>query len=108
QDGQIARAVVHWEDEANDVSVESVERYLDLVLGFSGDGLEVETGGAIVSFTHQEAPGGAREMIGLGAAAIILLIAFGSIVAAGVPILMALFGLGSAFAGMALLATTGY
>ncbi len=38
------------------------------------------------------------EAIGLGGAVIILLIAFGSLVAAGLPILTAIFGLGVAFA----------
>ncbi len=106
--GQIARAVVQWEEDANNVDVASVTRYVDVVEAAGGNGLEIETGGSIVSFTQGDQPGGPRELIGIGAAAVILVIAFGSIVAAGVPILVALFGLGTAFAGMILLATTGY
>ncbi len=108
ENGQIARAVVQWEEDANNVDVSAVDRYVNVVEAAGGNGLEVETGGSIVSFTQGEPPGGPRELIGIGAAAIILVIAFGSIVAAGVPILMALFGLGTAFSGMFLLANTGY
>ncbi len=108
QRADIARAVVRWEEEPGEVTPSLLEPYLEVVDAANGNGLTVETGGGVVSFNEGEEPGGTSEMIGIVAAAIILVLAFGSIVAAGVPILMALFGLGAAFAGMALIATTGF
>jgi RND superfamily putative drug exporter len=54
-------------------------------------GLDVALGGQ--SVTRGEAAEIGSEMLGLGAAAIILLIMFGSVVAAGLPLLVALAGL---------------
>ncbi len=53
-------------------------------------------------FTKRELPGG-TEAIGLLAAVVILLIAFGSVLAMGLPILTALFGIGVGFAIVELL-----
>ena len=44
------------------------------------------------------------ELVGLGVAGLVLLIALGTVVAAGLPLLLALFGLGIASALIALLA----
>src|SRR5690606_17258247 len=67
-----------------------------------GEGLRVEAGGRVVEAKEFGGPGPA-ELVGLGAAAIILFIAFGSLVAMGLPIVTALFGLGAAFGITALL-----
>ncbi|MFV0257391.1 MAG: MMPL family transporter [Acidimicrobiales bacterium] len=53
--------------------------------------LQVEAGGEL--FFNFEEAGGRAELIGLGAAVIILLLAFGSAIAAGLPIGIAVFGL---------------
>jgi len=54
--------------------------------------LTLETGGDLF-FAFEEAPTGLGEVAGLVVAMIVLLIAFGSLVAMGLPIGMALFGL---------------
>lgn len=54
--------------------------------------LTVETGGDLF-FAFEEAPTGVGEIAGLLVAMVVLLIAFGSLVAMGLPIGMALFGL---------------
>ncbi len=55
------------------------------------DGLQVELGGqAFAEFTPPES-----ELLGLGSAVIILLLAFGSVLAMGLPISVALFGVGT-------------
>ena len=59
--------------------------------GAAGPGLEVSLGGEVVGLTEQGAIG--SEAIGLAAAAVILLLTFGSVVAAGLPIGTALAGL---------------
>ena len=56
-------------------------------------------GGDVVSLTEQEF-GNTSELIGIAAAAIILLIAFGSVVAMGLPIITALIGLTLGFMGI--------
>ena len=63
----------------------------------SGDGLEIQLGGDPI-YRAQE--GGSPEGYGLLAGAIVLLIAFGSVVAAGLPIAMALVGLGITSGGL--------
>ncbi len=67
-----------------------------------GSALRIELGGDL--FQNFEDPGGgSAEMIGLLAAVVILLLAFGSIIAAGLPIGIALFGLGVGIASMSLI-----
>ena len=56
-------------------------------------GIKVAYGGAVVDYADQP-PSGNADLIGLLAAVVILLFAFGSVVAMGLPILTALFGLG--------------
>jgi len=64
--------------------------------------LQVEMGGELF-FTFEEAPTGVGEMLGLVAAGVILLVAFGSIIAMGLPIGMALFGLALGVTSMGLI-----
>ncbi|BAW03503.1 MMPL family transporter [Nocardia seriolae] len=58
-------------------------------------GLQVELTGNI---EQKQAAGGASEMIGIGVALVVMIIAFGAIVAAVVPIVTAIFGVGTAMA----------
>ncbi|MFQ6327747.1 MMPL family transporter [Nocardia sp. CWNU-33] len=57
-------------------------------------GLTVEMSGSIA--TKQEGPSGKSEQIGMGIALIVMIVAFGAIVAAFVPIITAIVGLGAA------------
>lgn len=63
--------------------------------------LTLETGGDLF-FAFEEAPTGLGEVAGIVVAMIVLLIAFGSFVAMGLPIGMALFGLVVGFTSMKL------
>lgn len=98
----IARGVVRWEVQAPDVPIEHIEAYIAVVDAANGDGLRVETGGRVVQLSEQEEFG--SEALGLMAAVVILFIAFGSVVAMGLPIAAALFGIGVGTALVALLA----
>ena len=66
------------------------------ILAAGDSALQVEVGGPVAALS-QTAPVGS-ELIGLVAAAIILLVTFGSVVAMGLPLLTALFGIGIAMA----------
>ncbi len=104
---------------SGDTAVISVQ-YDVPVTEFSGDegvvALERASGGLVdagyqVAYGGQvpenvQAPGGTAELVGIGAAVLILLLAFGSVVAAGLPIGIALVGLGVGSGGIALLAAT--
>jgi putative drug exporter of the RND superfamily len=68
----------------------------------STSNLQVELNGFAVRQAEQSGPSG--EALGLLAAVIILLISFGSVLAMGLPILIAVFGLGVGTALMALIA----
>ncbi len=68
--------------------------------------LTLETGGDLF-FAFEEAPTGLGEVAGIVVAMIVLLIAFGSFVAMGLPIGMALFGLPVGSAGLYLYLKSG-
>src|SRR3954470_15600560 len=74
-----------------DMPVEDSQRMLDLADGASHPGLKVSLGGQTVQQAEQGSIG--SEGLGLAAAGLILLITFGSVVAAGLPILVAVGGL---------------
>ena len=67
-----------------------------------GSPLQIELGGDLF-FAFEEAETGVGEMIGLLAAVVILLLAFGSLIAMCLPIGMALFGLALGISSMSLI-----
>jgi RND superfamily putative drug exporter len=74
-----------------DMPVADSERMLEIADAASSDSLQVGLGGQSIVQAEQGEIG--SEGIGLAAAAIILLITFGSVVAAGLPIMVAVAGL---------------
>ena len=91
RDGTIALARLELDRRALEVPEETSMRLIALAEAASGQGLEIELGGPPIRNAQE---GGSPEVVGLIAAAIILLVAFGSVVAVGLPIAIALFGLG--------------
>jgi RND superfamily putative drug exporter len=75
-----------------DVPVETGERLIELARATDGDGLRIELGGLVIG--NAEEGEVSSEMVGLMVAAVVLLLTFGSFVAAGMPLATALFGLG--------------
>ncbi|GAB3862299.1 MMPL family transporter [Dactylosporangium cerinum] len=67
------------------------------------EGLQVEFGGQVAE--NISAPSGTAEAVGIVAALLILVFALGSVVAAGLPLIVAIAGLGVATAVIALLET---
>ncbi len=100
-DGRVGFASLQYAERAVNLDRADVRPLLTLVEQASGDGLTVEAGGDVVQHVEYEAPG-VSEVIGLVAAVFILLVAFGSVVAMGLPVATALVGLGASFALLAL------
>ncbi|WP_407549794.1 MMPL family transporter [Streptomyces sp. Pv4-95] len=102
QDGHTAYASVVFDVPTDSLDAAQVEQVVDTAQAASGDGLQVEVGGAGVALT--EAPKAQlAEIIGLGAAAVVLFLAFGSLAATFLPIITALAAVGTASAGITLL-----
>ena len=74
-----------------DVPVEDSQQMIAIAESASHDGLDVALGGQTI--VQGEATEIGSEMLGIGAAAIILLLMFGSVVAAGLPLIVAIAGL---------------
>ena len=93
-DGTIAFGTVHFSAvEGQQVPVEIADEVKALAANAETDGLTIEPGGSVIQFSEFEEPGGA-EGIGILFAILILLITFGSVLAMGLPIGTALFGIG--------------
>jgi putative drug exporter of the RND superfamily len=90
-DGTIGLTQLELEVRGFQANTESGTRLIELAEAASGEGLRIELGGSLIQQAQERA---APEMAGLLGAAIVLLIAFGSVVAAGLPLLVAIFGLG--------------
>lgn len=105
RDGTIAYATVQYGRRGIEVADSSVSALFELVDGASAPGLQVEVGGPVVQ-SGEILPPGRSEAIGLAAGAVILLVAFGSAVAMGLPMVTALFGLGTGIVLILLLART--
>ncbi|GAC1366696.1 MAG: MMPL family transporter [Actinomycetota bacterium] len=97
RDGHIAFALVQFDQLSSDIPIADVKKVIATAEAARHPGFEVELGGAPIDNVVFSVPG-ASEGIGIGAAIIILLFAFGSVVAMGLPVLVALFGIGIGFA----------
>ncbi|GAA0714690.1 MMPL family transporter [Dactylosporangium roseum] len=101
RDGTVAYATVVFDAPAEQVPGEDVRRIMDTAQAARGDGLRVELGGDPVR-NAQESEGGAAEGVGMLAALVILVLLFGSLLAASLPIVIAVFAVGSAVGVVAL------
>src|SRR5262245_20920199 len=95
RDGHTAYATIQFTVRAGDVPKSEVKQMEDLGTKAESSGLEIRFGGPVVEQSEFEPPGNAEAVAGL-AAIIILLITFGSVLAMGLPLLMAAFGIGIA------------
>ena len=101
KDGLIARGAVHWSVQARELDVRNVTQVIKATEAASGPGFQVEPGGQAVA--QAEGMAFSSELFGVLAAVVILFIAFGSVIAVGLPIGAALFGLGTGFPVLAVL-----
>jgi RND superfamily putative drug exporter len=99
-DGTIGYATVNLRVDGAAVTAATKDQLAKLVRDANGPGLQVEGGGDLFTTNGKV---GSTELIGLVAAMVILLIAFGSLLAMGLPIFTALFGIGIGFAVVGLI-----
>ncbi len=97
EDGTIATTTLPLNVPGWEVKKKQGEELIAAADDNSGAGLEIKLGGEPI-YTAQEQT--SPEGLGFLGAAIVLLIAFGSLVAAGLPLLIALVGLGISSAGL--------
>jgi RND superfamily putative drug exporter len=98
--GTIAYAQINFSERTIEEYVDAAEEVKELRDEVAVDGLRVELGGDMFA-EFEQSP---SELIGVGGAIIILFIAFGSLLAVGLPLLTALFGVGSGVALVSLAA----
>ncbi|MFB9579614.1 MMPL family transporter [Streptomyces yanii] len=102
-DGRIAVVRVQYPDQSR-LSAKDLDVLVDLGDRLRAElPLRIEMGGNLF-YAFSDPDGGASELIGILAAAAILFLAFGSLVAAALPIGMAVFGLTIGVATMTVLA----
>src|SRR3954447_13943477 len=99
-DGKIATTTLPLNVPGWEVKKEQGEQLIDAAEANSGSGLEIKLGGEPIYLAQEST---SPEGIGFLAAAIVLLIAFGSVVAAGLPLVIALIGLGISSGGLIVL-----
>jgi putative drug exporter of the RND superfamily len=100
-DGSVAFTTVRSDLQSDEVTAEQFRRLDRAADAARRAGLVVEFRGAIADVASQPETG-AAELFGLAAAVLILLVAFGSVVAMGLPIGIALGGLLVGLAGVTL------
>src|SRR4051794_38540548 len=100
RDGTIGSTTLPLTIDSWDVPKESGEKLIAAAEANSRDGVQIKLGGdPIYAAQGSSSP----EGLGFLGAAIVLLIAFGSVVAAGLPLVIALFGLGISSGGLIVL-----
>jgi putative drug exporter of the RND superfamily len=101
-DGRTGVAEVLYRGSINDFTVDELTAVEDAAFAGRRAVLQVEHGGFGAQIVRQGG-GGPSEFIGILAAAVVLLITFGSVVAAGLPLVTAIFALVTTLGGIALL-----
>ncbi|MFK4147167.1 MMPL family transporter [Streptomyces sp. NPDC004065] len=102
RDGRTAYATVTFDRPAQGVTEAQARAVADVARAAATDGLQVELGGSAVAHT-QSSGGHLAEIAGVAVAAVVLLVAFGSLAAAMLPIATALVSVGTAHGAVQLL-----
>ncbi|MGV9276931.1 MMPL family transporter [Streptomyces griseosporeus] len=103
KDGTIAYASVKYEVSGMELQDATKDALEDSAQHARDAGLTVEIGGDALSAVPET---GATEVIGIAIAAVVLVITFGSLLAAGLPLLTALIGVGIGVSTITALAST--
>jgi RND superfamily putative drug exporter len=92
--GTIGFATVEFDQRANELPKAAIDRLINTAEAVRSPTLQVELGGQAIKQAQQTSIGFATG-VGLLAAVVVLLLGFGSLLAMGLPIVTALFGLGA-------------
>lgn len=104
KDASTAYATVTYKVKAADLT-DTTKKTLESAIDVAKDkGLTVELGGTALA--TQPAAGGMAEAVGVALAAVVLVITFGSLAAAGLPLLTAIIGVGISLASILALGST--
>ncbi|MET0628019.1 MAG: MMPL family transporter [Acidimicrobiia bacterium] len=90
--GKIAMVTVQFSEQVQELQTDVYAQMQAAVAPAVSAGVQVEFGGAVTDYADQP-PKSNADLIGLLATVVILLFAFGSVIAMGLPIITALFGL---------------
>jgi putative drug exporter of the RND superfamily len=105
RDGRTAYATVDFAKQANNLAKADITRVIDAVKAVRAPGLNVQLGGQAIENTEQTALG-VSSTVGVLAAAVVLFIAFGSLLAMLLPIVTAIAGVGGGLMAIAPLTHT--
>ncbi|MPY62921.1 MMPL family transporter [Streptomyces spongiae] len=104
KNGSTAYAIVTYKAKSKDIT-DSTKQYLQTAVDEARKaGLTVDVGGSVLA--SQPAAGGSSEAIGIAIAALVLLVTFGSLTAAGLPLLTAVLGVGLSMVSIMALGST--
>ncbi len=103
QDGRTAYSTVGLDAATEDTEVEDVRAIIHKAQEFAQPGVQIEVGGDLAR-SAAESEGGAAEGAGILAALVILVFLFGSLLAATLPLLTAVFAVGGTL-GLLILAS---
>ena len=100
RDGRTAYATVNFAKQANNLAKADITRVIDAAEAARAPGLNVQLGGQAIEQTEQT-PLGVSSAVGVLAAAVVLFIAFGSLLAMLLPIVTAIAGVGGGLMAIA-------
>jgi RND superfamily putative drug exporter len=98
-DGKTAYAQVQLRDEAGQIDVKSLNQIAGITNSISSPELQVERGGNLINIGVGEIIG-VTELIGIGIALLVLILTFGALVSAGMPLLIAVVAVGVSITGL--------
>jgi len=104
KDGTTAYSTVTYKVGPSGLTDASRSHLEETLVEARDSGLTVEAGGTAME--EEGGPGGVAELIGVAIAAVVLMITFGSLTAAGLPLLTALIGVGVSMGMILTLAST--
>ncbi|MDT3440600.1 MMPL family transporter [Pseudofrankia sp. BMG5.37] len=106
KDGRTAYATVRFDVNPKTLGPSYVASVDQAVTGARAAGVNVDYGGVLGQAARPKANEALSEVIGVGVAIVVLLVGFGSVYAAGLPILTALVGVGTGIGVLGIVAST--
>ncbi|AZG46407.1 MMPL family transporter [Gordonia insulae] len=90
-DGKVGLIQIRQDIPMQDLTGAEMDQFKELLSEYRGDGLEVEGTGSLMQVFEQ---GGVSELLGFAVAFVIMIVAFGALIAAFIPIVTGILGVG--------------